>query len=250
MYYYIYDEFVSDKKHERDVIAVENRVVDLGIGGRVARLALFRNAEALVVDELKRGQITTVVVVGNDQTLHKVLDVVADYDVAFGVIPIGGAQNTFARMLGVPQGVAAVDVLSARNVERIDTGTLNGQRFVTGVTFPKQQGKVTCDRKYTIETLRLGTIQVRNLVTGSGLEAEVGDPTDGLLEAIVTVEGKAGLFRKTPSGTSILGTKELEIEFPEVVTALADGKEVKGTHFSVTINPLALQVITGKERMF
>jgi len=250
MYYYVYDEFISDKKHERELIAIENRLADLGIGGRVARLALFRHAESLVVDELRRGQITTVVVVGNDQTVHKVLDAIADYDVAFGIIPVG-PDNTFARMLGIPSGASAVDVLSARNLETIDTGRLNGQRFVTGVCFPKQVGKITCDNRFTIETLRAGTIEIRNLACGVVETGEVGNPKDGLLEAVVFVEPKHGLFRKAVGAKkSIVGSREFEVEFSEVVTATADGKEVKNTHFSITIEPLALKVITGKGRMF
>lgn len=250
MYYYIYDEFVQDKKYERELISVENRLADLGIAGRVARLALFKHADSLIVDELERGTITTVVVVGNDGTVHKVLDAIAGFDVAFGIVPIG-AENTFAKILGIPNGVTAVDVLSARNLEKIDTGRLNGHRFVTGVVFPKMMAKVACDGQFTMTTERAGVIKIRNLICGEINKEEVGNPTDGLLETVITVgSGRLSFGRKQGGKESIVGSKEIEIDFPEEVVALADGKEVKGSSFSIEVEPMAISVITGRDRMF
>ncbi|HBL39993.1 TPA: hypothetical protein DDZ10_05010 [Candidatus Uhrbacteria bacterium] len=250
MYYYIYDEFVSNKKYERELIAIENRLADLGIAGRVARLALFKHAEALIADELRRGQIETVVVVGNDQTVHKVSDAISGYDVALGLIPLG-TDNQFAKMLGIPLGVAAVDILSARNIEVIDVGRLNGQRFVTGVCFPRQIGTVICDNRFTMKTERAGVIEVRNLACEADPSGGMGNPTDGLLETVIAVEPKSFFFHRASSRKkSVVGSKEIEIDFPETVIATADGKKVESSHFSITVEPLALKVITGKERMF
>lgn len=250
MYYYVYDEFVQDKKYERELIAIENRLADLGIAGRVARLALFKNADSLIADELKRGTITTVVVVGNDQTVHKVLEIITGHDVAFGVIPIG-ALNNIAKILGVPCGVAAVDVLSARNIENIDTGRLNGKRFVTGVSFPKVIGKVTCDGQFTMTTERASVINVQNLMC-NGVEGEsIGNPTDGLLETVISVKPSGSVFSKSADkNKSVVGSKEIEIDFPEEVVATVDGKEVSGSHFLITVEPKAIKVITGRDRMF
>ncbi len=72
MYLYIYDEDVQDKRFEREMAALENRLTDLGISGKVIRMALFRHAAENIRDEARRGA-TTVVVVGKDQTLTRVL---------------------------------------------------------------------------------------------------------------------------------------------------------------------------------
>ena len=52
MYFYIYDEFVQNKRFEKELLQIENRLTDLGIAGKVARLALFRDVEETVRDEL------------------------------------------------------------------------------------------------------------------------------------------------------------------------------------------------------
>lgn len=248
MYYYVYDEFVSDRKYERELIAMENRLADLGIAGRVARLALFKDAVALIEDELRRNAITTIIAVGNDLTVQKLADAVTGHDVALGIIPIGSG-NTLAKMLGIPHGTEAVDVLSARNIETIDVGSLNGQCFITGVCFPKDAGRMTCDGCYTVSTKALGTIQVRNLACGDPDEEGVADPTDGKLEAVVSTVARRSMLRSSPT-ESVFISREFEVDFPEAVIATADGKEVKSTHFSITIEPMSLKVITGKDRMF
>ena len=44
MYCYLYDELIHDnKKYEKEVLRIENRLTDLGITGKTSRLALFRN---------------------------------------------------------------------------------------------------------------------------------------------------------------------------------------------------------------
>ncbi|EKD32917.1 MAG: hypothetical protein ACD_76C00116G0003, partial [uncultured bacterium] len=48
MYYYVYDDFVQDKRFEKDLQKIENRLTDLGISGKIARLALFKHADELV----------------------------------------------------------------------------------------------------------------------------------------------------------------------------------------------------------
>ena len=100
MYCYIYDEFTQDKRFEKELLNIENRLTDLGIAGKIVRMALFRNVQEMVRDEIRRGTMN-VIAVGNDETVHKVIDVVSGTDVVLGIIPLG-APNELARMLGVP----------------------------------------------------------------------------------------------------------------------------------------------------
>ena len=149
MYCYLYDEYIQEnKRYERELLKIENRLTDLGIAGKISRLALFRNAEEMIRDEIERG-VETVVVLGNDETVRKVIDVVADCEVVLGIIPIGPG-NELARMMGVPEGVAACDILSARRIETIDVGTVNGRRFVTGLSVPDFHAELTCEDRFRI----------------------------------------------------------------------------------------------------
>ncbi|MBI2485328.1 hypothetical protein HYW18_04260 [Candidatus Uhrbacteria bacterium] len=246
MYFYVYDEFLSDRSFERDLIAVENRLADLGIAGRVARLALFKHAKSFVGDELRKGHITTVVAVGNDATVQKVIEAMQGHDVVLGLIPFG-APTRLSQMLGVPQGVAAVDVLSARNIEWVDAGRLNGERFLTGVQFPDQPVRVHCAEGYSLASEDEGTVEIRNLA-GDIEEGDVADPTDGELEVVILTRTK-GLLRRRPA-RSMFRSKSLTVEYQQPVTAVVEGKEVKGERFTVTVEPKVLRVITGKGRKF
>lgn len=251
MYYYIYDEFVQDKKYERELLNIETRLTDLGIAGKISRLALFKRADELIRDETKRG-VTTIVAVGNDDTVHKVIDVVADTGVTFGLIPLG-PKNTIAKLLGIPEGLAACDVLSNRIIETIDTGMLNGKRFVTGVSIPRTQAEITCEGKYRIHPTQDGTIEVRNLACGEVTDAtDVSNPRDGLFDTVIRVMTNRGgrIFRKMRMGQTVLPLRSLAIRSQDPIAVLADGNEILGTRFDITVEPLNLHVITGKARMF
>ncbi len=247
MYFYIYDEFAQDKKYEKELLQIENRLTDLGLSGKIARLALFRDAEEMIRDEMRRG-VTTVVAVGNDETVRKVLDVVAENGVTFGLIPLGAPQ-ALAKLLGLPEGLAACDVLSARIVETIDTGIVNGRRFITGVSVPNFTAEVTCEGAYSITTKGAGWLEVRNLVAqGAGNS----DPRDGVLEAVIRVAVPRlwGLVGKKRFGTSLVPSHSLSIRSQRPIEVFADGEKMVGTDFTIGIERLMLKVITGRARMF
>src|SRR3989339_771218 len=188
MYYYIYDEFVQDQKYEKELLRIENRLADLGLSGDIARLALFKRADEFIREEIRRG-VTTIVVVGNDETIYKILDVITETDLTFGIIPLG-PNNHIARSLGIPEGMLACDVLSARIVQTIDTGMLNGKRFLAGVRIPETTAEITCGDCYRVKPTTKGSIEINNFTVSK--EQEHGqvfsDPQDGFLDAVIRVE--------------------------------------------------------------
>lgn len=244
MYLYIYDEFVQDRKYEREMADIENRLTDLGIAGKVIRLALFRQAGEQIRDEAHRGA-STVVVVGNDQTVCKVLTAVADVDLPLGFVPVG-PQDRLASLLGVPAGVAACDVLSARMIERVDTGIVNGKRFVVGLRVNHPQATLTCENQYRVSTIPGGEIEICNM----SVEANVADPQDGFLEAMIRVPRRSGLLRKKETGCTRLPLTFASIDAPCLIRAECDGQILQGMNFKIHIEPKKLKVITGKERLF
>lgn len=251
MYYYIYDEFVQDKKYEREVLKIENRLTDLGIYGKVARLALFKHADELVRDEVKRG-VKTVVVIGNDRTLSKVLDVVAELGVTVGIIPLG-TENHVADLLGIPEGIAACDVLSTRIIETVDVGTLNGKRFLTSVMIPKTTAEITCEGNYSIRPTIPGSIEICNMgFDGRSSESVRSNPKDGVLDTVIKVMTNRGgkFIKKMKMGKTTLALKSLAIRSIKPIKVYADGAEIEGTDFTIGLEPLNLKVITGKTRQF
>ncbi|MEK7105452.1 MAG: acylglycerol kinase family protein [Patescibacteria group bacterium] len=248
MYLYIYDEFVQDKKYQREMALIENRLTDLGIAGKVVRMALFRQAGEQVRDEARRGA-STVVVVGNDQTVCKILDAAADVDLPLGIIPVG-PDNRLAKMFGIPEGVSACDVLSARMIERIDTGLLNGKRFMAGVRVEHPEAVLTCEGQYRVSPDAGGCIEICNLVPiDSETYDDIADPRDGMLEARIDVQKRHGVFSKKVHATR-LPIRFASIDAPVNINASCDGQLMQGKHFDISIEPLKLKVITGRERLF
>lgn len=74
--------------------------------------------------------VDTIVALGGDGTLNEVVNGLDGKDTPLGIIPIGTA-NDFARQVGIPMDVDhAMDVILRRKARRIDTGELNGRRFL------------------------------------------------------------------------------------------------------------------------
>jgi diacylglycerol kinase family enzyme len=181
---------------------------------------------------------------GNDDTVKKILNVLVESDVVLGLIPIG-PNNELAKLLGVPEGLDACDVLSARRVEEIDVGTINNRRFLTGVSISDFKAELMCNEgKYRIAPTTKSKLLIRNL-------DEYSDPCDGMLSAeMESVVKKGVLFKRNILKKSILPFKSLAIRSDRPITVLVDGDEMEGTRFDVGIEPNVLKVITGKERVF
>lgn len=243
MYCYLYDDYIQEnKKFEKELLKIENRLTDLGVAGKISRLALFRNAEEMIRDEIDRG-VQTVVVVGNDETIHKVLNVLSDSNVVLGIIPIG-PNNELARMMGVPEGVAACDILSARRTETIDIGTINGRKFITGIRVADFKAELMADDgRFRIVPTTRSTLEIHNL-------RDDANPCDGTLHAVIESQVKSRFFGRRRLTQSIVPFQSLAIRSDKSISLLADGHPMEGTRFDIGIEPHTLRIITGKDRVF
>ncbi len=250
MYLYIYDEFIQDKRFEKDILQIENRLTDLGIAGKIARLALFRDPEEMIRDEIRRGA-TTVVAVGNDRTVRKILDVVSEGGATLAMIPLG-TPDILAKLFGMPPGLAACDVLSARIVETVDLGTVNGRRFLLGFSIPSFKGSVHFAGSCRVSPLKTGALEILNLGPGSeGVPGRASaDPTDGLLEALLRVKVPGGFLRRARVTTTVLPAPAFAVQDEEPMSGFADGEELRGKRFDVSVETGAIRVVTGRGRLF
>jgi diacylglycerol kinase family enzyme len=259
VYYYLYDTFLADKKYERILAAIETRLTDLGISGKIGRLTPFTNARGLIRDETKRGA-QTIVVVGNDETVAKAVDGIGEAPITLGFIPVG-SPSVIAASLGIPEGVDACEVLSKRVTQKIDLGTMNGHFFLSHVRIPSGNVLIEGDGKYRISTLVADCdIVVSNLRSdgspvpdGAGGYA-AGDPMDGWLDALITPKKGSflsGMFRRKGDGdSSVIPLRKLSVTSQEPIAITADGREYTNTAVSIEIVPDRLKVITGRERAF
>lgn len=245
MYVYVYDDFLQDRRYERDISLIETRLTDLGISGNIVRLAFFRDHIQTLRQEIHKG-MKTIIAVGNDATLEKVLNAVEETRIVVGYIPVT-ANNPFAELLGVPQGAEACDIVSARLVEDLDIGEVNGHKFLHEATMDGTGCVVSCDDRYTLSVKRRAQFSYINL---SAEQADVGivSPTDGRL-TLVTRLPRLSLFGKKVDVGKV-HVQHMRVYAPKQVTLQADGTKIIAQEFSFRVLPGRLRVITGRERKF
>lgn len=250
MYLYLYDSFLAAKKFEGVVTRIENRLIDLGINGRVEKLSLLKNAQELLLDGIKEGA-KTIVAVGNDATFRRVFSIIASHPVALGYIPIG--QQPIARILGIPPDEKACDVLSKRIIEKVDLGRVNDQYFFLSLEVPKAEGVVLeCNGSFRVMPRRYGErIQICNFghVISGRIDA-LHNPRDGRFEAVFQSAERKG-FRKREKLDSVFSVRRLRIRSDaRDVSLVADGDRRISTPATVEVVPNRLKLIVGKNRLF
>jgi len=121
--------------------------------------ALAREAAAVGVD--------VVIAVGGDGTVNEVVNGLHRSDVAFGIVPIGTA-NDFAKQVGIPLDPDhAMDVILQRDPIRIDTAVLNGRRFLnvsSGGVGAEATAETPSEAKEMLGMLAYAITGVRKLV--------------------------------------------------------------------------------------
>ena len=254
MYYFIYDSYLTDRKHDRTMAAVETRLTDLGLSGRIGRLNAFTNARGLVRDEIRKGA-ETIVVVGNDETVAKVISGIGDSAITIGLIPIG-QPNGMARALGIPSGAEACDVLSRRVTQKVDLGSLNGQLFLSEVRIPPGNYSVEIEGRYRIFPKTTDCELVVSNMRGFGLmpsgsSRELGDPQDGVLDVMIIPAKSVGWMSGFRHGRSTLvPVRKMIVRGEEPFEAFVDTVRISTREMVIEVVPDRLKVITGRERIF
>jgi len=255
MYLYLYDDSVKQKKFESTLKAIETRLTDFGIAGKIIRLAQFSNAQAIIDEELKRGY-STVVIVGNDITFGNILSRAATSPVVFGFIPLGPG-NTIAEVLGIPVGVDACDVLSRRRKVHLDVGWVNNRYFVSQLHVFPHTITVQYDERFSVSAKSDGKMElvVCNLQpyfwTNKKNEDRVIHPQDGKLEAFLRPVMKKSFFGAlTYEDPSIFPFEEMEVSSKTPFLVEADGKQSKEVKIKIKLAKKRIEMIVGKQRRF
>lgn len=255
MYQYIYDSFLNQQKFSNILTAVENRLTDLGVSGRIDRLSLFKNVREIVSDGIKKG-VKTLVVVGNDATLNRVINTISDFNIILGFIPIG-PKNKIAKILGIPEGVAATNVLSFRRVEKLDLGQINDWVFLSEVKVLSPQITLKCEESFDVKPEKGSRVSIYNLPAELNLhEQGFLNPQDGLLEVFIEPKAGVNLFKRLSSKAernsraSVFLLKNLLIKSDTQSAVLVDESKTLNTPAEVKIFPHKLKMIIGKGRVF
>lgn len=250
MYLYIYDEFLQEKKYRSILDKIENRLTDLEIKGKVKRLSILKNIKEIIEDEIEEG-ISTVVAVGDDQTIFKAINVLAYHpEVTLGVVPVG-PNNNIAKILGIPLEEEACEILSSRIIKKLDLGKINYHFFISDIHMDTRYAVIQCDEQYTITLQNPSPVFVYNFNFRN--DATINNPCDGKLELVIK-DARAPLFHKLlpeRKNESFFTVKRLRVESSkDPIKITIDKHHVIKTPADISVMPQRLKVIVGKERMF
>ncbi len=254
MYYYIYDSFLNDRKYERVLAKIENRLANFEINGKITKLSKLKSAEDNVLGEISGG-VKNIIVVGDDCTVLQILNIVADYeDIVFGIIPVG-EKNEISKLLGIPHGEDACEVISSRKLELIDLGRVNNKYFISKLDLGNNSNlEVVCNETYSIKSIGFNEISICNIAEcpASHKEKNVFNPRDGFLEVFVGQKQsfKDKFFKKEKPQESIFPIKTALVKGGKNIKIMLDREMVLKSPLSIRVAPHKLKVIVGKDRVF
>jgi len=246
MYYYLYDSKLNDKKYNNIIAQIETRLTDLGINGKINRLSFLKNINQILTEEVKRG-VKTIIIVGDDKTVGQVINLIADFNITVGIIPIG-PDNNIAKLLGLPMEAAACDILASRIIKKIDLGRINNYYFLTSLEIGGRNITLDCDKNYLINL-----VDGNNIINISNLNNcynIISSPIDGKLDVFIENVQKK-IFRKNKSTLSYFKNNTIYVTGDKTIPIfLSDERKIIKTPANITIVPKKLKLIVGKKRYF
>ena len=155
--------------------------------------------------------VSAVVALGGDGTVNEVVNGLAGSAVPLGIIPVGTA-NDFARQAGIPDDPDhAMDVILQRKPVRIDTGELNGRRFLnvsSGGVGAEATAETPPDAKESLGPLAYAITGVRKLADLRPLSCHFTGPDfDVQCRCLMFAVGNA---RVTGGGTRVTPRAHLD----------------------------------------
>ncbi|MBU1991815.1 hypothetical protein KKC67_02240 [Patescibacteria group bacterium] len=240
---------MNQKKYERILAQIETRVTDLGLNGKIVRLNVMNNINEVINRETKN-KVKTIIAVGNDQTVNKIVNAMIDCQVPLGIIPIGKENNNIAQALGIDFEEAACETLSARRITKIDIGLANNSCFLLQAAITNQGTTLEISQNYSIEIANKGEAQIINLLSPNinlPLKTKI-DPQDGFLELFIKTKSTKNLFNQE-LGHSIIQIKKVlikNIKFPIIL----DNVIKIPAPVEISLFKQKLNIIVGRNRNF
>lgn len=241
MYLYLYGTPTADHAYASVVADIETRITDQGMQGRVGRLGPLRSAIELITSA-RKGGVKTVVAVGDDRTIAETVNALMAFpELTLGIVPVGN-NNRIGKLLGIPSGGDAVDVLAARKIETVDVGKMNNYYFLTSAEIRGAEPlALECDDRFTVAPRGAATLTINNLGPDSQCQ-------DGSLDAIFETDVRQSWWSRQ-SQRSIVPVQHARITGTGG-TALAEGYFPVKLPATVDIIPQALRIIVGRDRVF
>lgn len=249
MHTYIYDTFLTDQKYFPAISAIEAKLTEAGLGGRICRLSPLRSLRDVIAQELKRLP-KTLVIVGNDSIVSQAISIMGGNDIPLGIIPIGEPNNIAAR-LGINEENACA-MLSARRLVEIDLGAVDNKTFLKSAEISGDKLKLLINNNYYVETNGAKVEIVNSLLNEevNDLPAKTSE-RQGQLHLVISKEIiKKGLLKNTKSiEQSVLLFTDLAIASDNATITL-DGFVKITNPQNISVLPRGLRAIVGRQRSF
>ncbi|MFH0814755.1 MAG: diacylglycerol kinase family protein [Candidatus Falkowbacteria bacterium] len=261
MYYYLYDTFLNDKKFDRTIDKIKEKLLELDINGKHIRLSLLKRIEEIIDDEARRG-IKTLVIVGNDSSFLKVIDPVVRNGLTLGFIPVG-QNNNIAPLLGIGVDDEACEAIAARKLVEVDIGDANGQFFFSNVKMSKSVNRLLIEHGNfkIMPTNSCKEVCVYNFYYPMKREEDVLpelnkiDAQDQKLNLVARSEiaGTKGILKifsgkKEVQADTFVERDEFMVKSYEYLPLVLDNYRVIKTPAKIKIASAKLKLIVGKNR--
>ena len=246
MYSYLYNEKLSLSGYHRAVAAIETRLHDLDIQGNICRLTPMKNVREVVEQELHRGA-TTLVVVGDDTLVERVVTLIAtqSWNIILGIIPVGNSTHDIAKSIFIPMGVDACNILSYRMVRTLRIGKVNSRFFLTSVECSGVLS-VDCGGSFRVSSPSGKPITI-SITNNPYEESTVGKGIPALRLRVTSQEPK-GLLTHAKTESSFVSHR-FSVDARDRLTVTIDDHRVTATPpLVVESSSIKLKMITGALR--
>jgi len=239
---YIYDDYF--KKYKKALNNLEIQLHNLNLNGKIINLENVKKLDQAIKDEVNTG-IKTIIAVGNNHTLSKVLNAILNNNdisasgLSLGIIPIGN-NNSIAEALGIKNDAAAGEIILARRLEKINIAKINDTYFLSEANI-RAKGTTLHLENFSIDSTNRGQIRLINLLTDKSSSQNIkSNPQDGLIDLYIY---------DSPKKQSFFSIKKLKVENDSQKILVDNSVEVECPAIIEQIDQ-KISLIVGKNRLF
>jgi hypothetical protein len=237
---FIYDAITE--KYKKSTRRFEERINALGLQGKIIYLQSIKNHKEAIDQEIRNGA-KTIIILGNDQTVNLIINILANIseNIPVFIVPIGN-NNNIAESMGIKNEKEAAFILSARRMENVKIAKANHLFFINNCQITNKSTNLKIDNSYSIYSEKETKYKIINLIDKESFLKNIkSSPQDDVLELIIKNKG---------NDISVFPIKkDLEIKNDQEKILLDNSIEIDSP-VNISISKKTISFIVGKERFF
>jgi len=245
MYYYIID--LGNKQIARMKEKMEMQMASYGISGDFGKISPLSSAYELTKRAIGQNY-STIVAVGDNETVNQVAQAMVNCDVTMGIIPIG-ADESICNLVGTNSTKIALEILRTRKIETIDVGKISESKYFLTNAIIKNNSPIPTVIDF--DNFRIGG-NFEHIVISNG-DNETDSFKDGRFAIKIDQDNTKkksfwNIFKKRTFSSSIFYQDSMKIDI-EKKTEVYVGKEVVAkTPCEISLLPFALKLVVARLR--